>query len=135
MQMSYWKSQMARPPARISRSLPAWNRKPNERVRPKHRAFINGLPCCVTGKAAPSECAHVRSGTDGGTGIKPSDKFTVPLAHAEHARQHRVGEARYWSELGVDPLDLASHLWTISGDQRAGERAVFRFQQAIALKR
>jgi hypothetical protein len=77
--------------------------------------------------------AHVRTGTDGGTGIKPGDRYAVPLCAACHAEQHRVGELAFWSTLRIDPVNVALRLWTISADVEAGERTVFRARQSIDL--
>jgi len=75
----------------------------------------------------------VRTGTDGGVGIKPSDRYAVPLCTACHAKQHRVGELTFWSALRFDPLDVTLRLWTVSADLAAGERIVFRARQRIDL--
>jgi hypothetical protein len=81
----------------------------------------------------------VRCGTDGGTGYKPSDRYTVPLCERCHKTgpkaQHRVGELTFWAALGIDPLNVALRLWTISGDVPAGERIVFRARQGIELQK
>jgi hypothetical protein len=74
----------------------------------------------------------VRCGTDGGIGYKPSDRYAVPLCAEHHAEQHR-GELSFWAALGIDPLNVALRLWTVSGDLAAGERVVFRARQGIAL--
>jgi hypothetical protein len=63
--------------------------------------------------------------------MKPSDRYAVPLCADCHARQHLIGELTFWSALRIDPLNVASRLWTISGDLNAGERAVFRARQRI----
>ena len=34
--------------------------------------------------------------TDGGTSLKPSDNYTVPLCHKCHQEQHRIGELAFW---------------------------------------
>src|SRR5262249_31796523 len=99
----------------------------------EHLGFIRQLSCVACGKAAPSEAAHVRTGTDSGVGVKPSDRYAVPLCPACHAKQHRVGELSFWSALRIDPLNVALRLWTISTDIPAGERAVFRARQHINL--
>jgi hypothetical protein len=134
-----------RPPPRIARTLYVARRKPNMRLRPQHRAYIALLPCLSCGLEGRSICAHVRVGTDGGSGLKPSDRYGVPLCdftRAEglegercHDRQHRIGELTFWGELGLDPLDYALKFWTQTGDLEAGRRLVFRAQQLIALKR
>lgn len=123
------------PRVRIPRTVPASNRGPDPRRSRGHLDFIRGLPCCVCGKAPRSEAAHVRSGTDGGMGLKPSDKFTVPLCSRHHREQHQVGEVSFWASRNVDPTGLAEHLWSKSGDQAAGERATLRTLQDVTMKR
>jgi hypothetical protein len=95
----------------------------------QHLAFIRLLPCVACGKAAPSEAAHVRTGTDGGVGRKPGDRYAVPLCTTCHAKQHRLGELTFWSALRIDPINVALRLWTISADVKGGERTVFRARQ------
>jgi hypothetical protein len=121
------------PAPRISRTVAHQKHKPDFRRRVQHLAFIRLLPCVACGKAAPSEAAHVRTGTDGGVGMKPGDRYAVPLCAACHARQHRVGELTFWSALRIDPVNVALRLWTISADVKAGERTVFRARQGINL--
>jgi len=75
----------------------------------------------------------VRTGTDGGTGIKPGDRYAVPLCALCHAKQHRVGELTFWSALRIDPINVAARLWVASGDEKAGARTVFRARQRIDL--
>jgi hypothetical protein len=118
---------------RIPRMVTPRKLKPDLRRRLQHLAFVRQLPCVACGKAAPSEAAHVRTGTDGGFGVKPADRYAVPLCTACHAKQHRIGELSFWSARRIDPLNVALRLWTVSGDVRAGERAVFRAQQQIDL--
>lgn len=126
---------MSRPAPRIARDLVKWKRKPSNRLRPKHHEFIRRLPCLACGKAAPSECAHVRSSGDGGIGIKPHSRFTVPLCGPMgcHARQHQIGETEFFAQLGIDAVDVALRLWTVTGDDEAGLRAITRAHQSIAL--
>jgi hypothetical protein len=107
--------------------------KPHLRRRRQHLAFVRQLPCVACGKAAPSEAAHVRAGTDGGLGVKPGDRYAVPLCTACHTKQHRIGELTFWSKLRIDPLNVALWLWTVSEDLKAGERTVFRARQQIDL--
>jgi len=54
-------------------------RKPDTRLRVRHLDFVRQLPCVACGKTAPSEPVHVRTGTDGGVGMKPGDRYAVPL--------------------------------------------------------
>jgi hypothetical protein len=55
----------------------------------------------------PIECAHVRKGTDGGQGLKPSDRWTISLCREHHAEQHRIGEAAFEKRYGLDLIALA----------------------------
>ena len=118
---------------RIPRTIARPKLKPHLRRRQQHLAFVRQLPCVACGKAAPSEAAHVRTGSDGGVGMKPGDRYAVPLCTACHARQHRIGELTFWAALRIDPLNVAERLWTISADIKAGERTVFRARQQIDL--
>jgi len=124
---------MSRAASRIARNTPSAARRPDLRRAVAHLQFVRGLPCLACGRRPPSEAAHVRNGTDGATTQKPSDKFAVPLCATCHARQHRQGELTFWSELGIDPVDRAMRLWTVSGDPQAAERIIFRARQRIAL--
>ena len=115
-----------RPGSRIDRIFPQWRRKPNPKRNAQHLAYIRQLPCMVCG-SRPVEAAHVRRGTDGGTGTKPSDRYSLPLCRPHHDAQHAHGELTFWAHYRIDPVDQALRLWTVSGDVEAGERIVFRF--------
>jgi hypothetical protein len=95
---------------RIPRTIARHKSKSDLRRRVQHLAFVRQLPCVACGKAAPSEAAHVRTGTDGGVGMKPADRYAIPLCTACHAKQHRVGELTFWSALRIDPLNAALRL-------------------------
>jgi hypothetical protein len=79
-------------PPRISRKS---DKAEKPRRSPAHRAWIRGHACAACGSQAGIECAHVRTGTDGGVGLKPSDKWCVSLCRECHAQQHRVGETSF----------------------------------------
>jgi hypothetical protein len=64
---------------------------------PRHLDYIRSLPCVLCSAPPPSEAAHLRMGLGGGTGVKPHDYWTLPLCHAHHAHQHRVGEHVFWA--------------------------------------
>jgi hypothetical protein len=125
------------PPSRISRPRYQHVRKPNTRIRRDHREWINSLPCLRCGRPGPSECAHVRTYTDGGTSLRPSDRYCLPLCAGCHRidqdSQHELGEASFYAALGIDPLDYCLRLWTVTGDTPQGLRTIERAWQAIAL--
>jgi len=110
---------------------------PDDPIVTRHQRFIRSLPCLSCGKPAPSECASI--GMLPGLGILPSDRYLVPLCGPAtlwqdccHSRKHYRGTARFWSELGIEPLDLAFQLWRVSGDATAGLRAMGCARQASA---
>jgi len=121
------------PAPRIPRTVARGKPKPDPRRRVQHLTFVRQLSCVACGKAAPSEVAHVRSGSDGSAGMKPADRYSVSLCTSCHELQHRFGELTFWSTLRIDPLNVALRLWTVSGDIEAGERIVFRARQRINL--
>ena len=121
-------------PARIPKTMPQHRRKPNPRYAAAHLDFVRSIGICIAcGAEGRCQAMHVRNKTDGGAGLKPSDKFSLPGCAECHARQHRQGELTFWSGLGIDPLDAACRLWTISGNLEAGRRIIFRARQSIAL--
>lgn len=97
-----------------------------------HLAFVRALPCIISGRR-PVDAAHVRlaSRLHGkpltGIGVKPDDRWTLPLHHELHMAQHAFpdGELAFWRHHGVrDPLVVCMRLWEVSGDVDAGERVI-----------
>jgi hypothetical protein len=78
------------------------------RACPAHRMWVRqhfcSVPLCRRG---PIECAHVRTGTDGGAGIKPSDKWVVSLCAFHHREQHQIGELDFEGKHDIDLRALA----------------------------
>lgn len=75
---------------------------------PGHCNFVRGHECSVPGcQDRPIEVAHVRTGTGGGMGVKPSDRWTISLCKAHHAEQHQIGEATFEIIYGLDMKALA----------------------------
>jgi hypothetical protein len=49
----------------------------------------------------------VRCGTDGGLGLKPSDKWTISLCQFHHLQQHEIGEPAFEARHDFDLIELA----------------------------
>lgn len=76
---------------------------------PAHRAWVGRHHGSVAGcDRLPIECAHVRIGTDGGIGLKPSDRWVMSLCQHHHAEQHRIGERAFEGKYQIDLVELAS---------------------------
>ncbi len=74
-----------------------------------HLKFVRSYQCCVPGcQGMPIEAAHVRTGTDGGTGLKPSDCWVVSLCRDHHAEQHRIGETAFEAAYSISLKAIAS---------------------------
>ena len=95
-------------PRRISRKS---NKAEKGRRSPAHRAWVRGHACSACGTETAIECAHVREGTDGGMGIKPSDRWTISLCKDCHAEQHRIGEGPFERRHGINMKALAAEFF------------------------
>jgi hypothetical protein len=91
-------------PERLTRLRPARE----ARSCPPHRAWVRRHRCSVPGcERLPIECAHVRTGTDGGQGLKPSDRYCLSLCRHHHGEQHRIGERAFEARYSLELLQLA----------------------------
>ena len=96
------------PELRFPGRLPTEPRKSTSRTCAAHRAWVRRHRCSVRGcRRLPIECAHVRSGTDGGLGLKPSDKWAISLCQFHHLEQHEIGEPAFEARHDLNLLDLA----------------------------
>ncbi|WP_083579130.1 DUF968 domain-containing protein [Tardibacter chloracetimidivorans] len=78
---------------------------------PAHCNFVRSHFCSVPGcEQLPIEVAHVRNGTGGGMGVKPSDRWTISLCRDHHAEQHRLGEESFEKRHGIDMKAIAEGL-------------------------
>ena len=97
------------------------------RKNKSHRKFINSLPCVSCQALPPSECSHVRRNTDGGTGIKPSDEWTIPQCHNCHEKVDFI--------ITRDNADkfkaLCLSLYNVSGDWQEGVKLILEFRRTI----
>ena len=86
-----------------------------KRLRDKqHLRFVAKQPCLVCGRE-PCDPHHLRFAQPRGLGQKVSDEFTVPLCRAHHRELHRAGkESEWWSRKGLEPLESACNLWTVT---------------------
>lgn len=83
---------------------------------PSHLKHVRGFQCCIAGKnghvcQGPIEAMHVRSGTDGGLSVKPSDCWTLPGCSGAHREQHQIGEAEFQRRYSIDMRAIAQALW------------------------
>lgn len=91
---------------------------------PGHLKFVRSFVCCAFGRAGhdcqghATEAHHVHGGTDGGTGIKPSDSFAIPACRLFHQEIHDHGEGAAAQKYGVDFLAIAAKLWRLSPHRR-----------------
>lgn len=103
-----------------------------------HLDFIRQQSCMVCGDDTSVEAAHIRYADARiakpitGVGIKPDDRFVVPLCGRCHRGQHSRGERAWWQIKQIDPILIALALFSVSGDYDAGAKivaAALRFQR------
>lgn len=88
---------------------------------PAFLEFVRSHPCCVCGAPPKSQAAHLRMQSlewgkrETGKGERPSDRWANPLCQECHLdgpdSQHKLGEKKFWSQVGIDPFALASALY------------------------
>ena len=71
--------------------------------------WLRTQPCAAS--AAKSDCAHhIRIGTNGGSSLKPSDYFCIPLTNDHHTTGlfalHIIGEETFLSDFKLDKNEL-----------------------------
>ena len=90
-----------------------------------HKKWVRSVHQCLI--AYKHECsgdiqaAHVRTGTDGSMGEKPSDCYVVPLCVSAHAEQHSLGEFGFEKKYSISLLAEANEAWVASPHRRAAE--------------
>jgi hypothetical protein len=100
---------------RLPRRLERSRRVHDNRICPGHRTWVRKHHCCVPAcDRLPIECAHVRSGTDGGIGLKPSDRWLISLCSHHHQEQHRIGETAFEKRYGIDLIELSREFARLS---------------------
>ena len=92
----------------------------------QHLRFVRSHECAIRGMCrlgkniisaedhvchGPIQAAHIRMGTDGGMGVKPSDNFTIPLCVEAHVEQGQIGEGAFEKRYGIDTHKIAADLW------------------------
>lgn len=104
---------------RLPHRLPKRPKRDNRVRCPGHLAWLRGFECACGLKPAAdettlcagrTEAAHVRTGTDGGTGLKPSDSWAIPLCTKHHREQHASGETTFARRYGLDMKEVAQEL-------------------------
>lgn len=104
-------------PVPLPQAMGQGRTKDDTRRNKRHRDWIKGLPCLIRNAECSGDVvpAHVRRGTDGGTSLKPSDKWVVPCCFFHHAVfQHNRGEETFEATYGIDMKAEAARYWKLS---------------------
>lgn len=98
-------------------------REPDAGNCPSHLAWIRKMPCAVRGHdcRGPVHAHHVRENSGGGTSMKPSDAWAVPLCgEGHHAELHRIGAQSFAAKHDIDLRALAIRLASLSPHIKRG---------------
>lgn len=96
------------PEVRFPSRLPRPTPKADKRHCQAHRAWVRRHRCSVPGcRQGPIDCAHVRTSSNAGIGMKPADCWTISLCRAHHEEQHRIGQAAFELRYGLDLIELS----------------------------
>lgn len=91
---------------------------------PGHMQFVRGFVCLA---AASGTCIgkihahHVRNGTHAGLGLKPHDKWVVPLCARHHDELHTRGADTFEAKYKIDLKKCAEELARRSPHRRKWE--------------
>jgi hypothetical protein len=100
-------------PAKIDKSVLTFG-EPRRKRDKQHLRFVASQPCLICGRA-PSDAHHLRFAQPRAMGRKSSDEFVVPLCRTHHRENHQTGcEESWWALVSIDPLEIATKLWTDS---------------------
>jgi len=91
----------------------------------KHLNFIRSFPCYIS-EQTPSQACHIRILSDGGTGLKPSDYYTLPFIYQYHKMQTDIGEQTFYNKFDINPFTLAKELVIISPCKKVNNDAVIK---------
>lgn len=72
-----------------------------------HCTFLRKFACSACHSESGIEVSHIRIGTDGGLGRKPSDYYAIPLCKDYHTALHTDGEATFYRTAKIDAHALA----------------------------
>jgi hypothetical protein len=86
----------------------------SKRKFPKHRAWLRSQPCVRCGAVNHIEAAHLRRGTDGGTGMKPSDCYAYPCCTWCHKEEHQKGNQTFCDEIDLTREFVLKWYWQTS---------------------
>lgn len=90
-----------------------------------HLEAIRQCPCLACGRDPAGIAAHVRlplydkDKPITGTGLKPDDRWSLPLCAPCHIDQHAIGERTFWEGFAVAPLTFAERLYRLSDNIEA----------------
>lgn len=128
------------PSKKAARKPPRKDMGRGARVKlPEHLDAIRQCQCVVCGAERQTEAAHVQikvgPGSGAGVGMKADDCYVTPLCGEHHRNQHKMGEVRFWADVGLDPHDIAATLHRVSPNVEVMRAAVAMFLASAALGR
>ena len=75
---------------------------------------LSEMKCCFCRMTPCGEAHHIRKGTNGGMGLKPSDCYAIPICRSCHILIHTKGEVTFYKQYRKTPqemIEYALSLW------------------------
>jgi len=74
----------------------------------RHLAWVRTYPCCVRiCGATMMHVHHVRDDSGGGTGLRPHDRWAIPVCPAHHMAIHQTGARTFETRHGLNLRAIA----------------------------
>lgn len=102
----------------LVRKIPTKAKRSSRWRSQSHLGHVRKHACCVCDSEVNIQAAHLRIGTDGSMGAKPSDYFATPMCGQCHNTSHTVGEVTWWHSVGKEPMTIIEELIKTSPKRR-----------------
>jgi hypothetical protein len=102
----------------LPRRLPKKQNRTDRWKSQAHCSWLRGFACAACDSDVCIEVSHIRIGTDGATGRKPSDFYALPLCKSCHQTLHQKGERSFYAANNMDAIALADEFARASPKSR-----------------
>lgn len=127
-------------PKRIERikakKSPADKRKKLPGNSDEHLKLLRTLPCCIPGCPNTANTVHhLKTSGERGAALRSPDKYGLPICwnphHEDVERAGSKNELKWFSDRGIEALELAAALWAVSPNPQAMYRVLMAHKNSL----